>query len=198
MIDTSKVGGRSFLVPAGERVYEGLRSAFVKMDALLEYLAEEKFNGYVLLRGEEGADEGLLLLQEGMVVAASYSDSHGKEAQAMIGERVAYSVGKMDIISLASETVEALRGNFGQQAPYAEFRTFFVDLDKLVTYLSGVGFSGSLSVTGKEGRGVVLLNEGKLVGAFTDAKPDMEAHLDAIKVIGSDGEGVITVSSLVR
>jgi hypothetical protein len=199
--DWSPPEGSTIIVPVGENVYSGLRSACVKMDALLEHLGEEKFNGYVLLLGPgedgkgTGSTEGLLLLQAGQVVGSSYGESWGKEAQTRITERVSYQTGKLDIVSLESETVEALIPSFGQRTPYTDLRTFFVDLDKLVLYLSGVAFSGSISVVGKEGRGVVLLKDGRLVGAYTDATRALSPNLDAIKALGADGEGVIWVSS---
>ena len=198
MTDTSTQGG--FIVPAGDNVYSGLQSAFVKMDGLLAYLNEEKFNGYVLLHREEfGAGvDGLLLFRDGAVAGASYGEALGEDAQAKIGERVAYQAGKMDIVALEPTTVEALEGSFGPQSPYTDLRTAFVNVGNLVSYLEGQGFTGSVTVSGREGRAAVLLADGKLVGAYGDQSRGLEQDLSVANGIGADGEGSIRVSSVVR
>jgi hypothetical protein len=168
------------------------------MDALLEYLGEEKFNGYVALHKDEDGrgSEGLLLLRGGQVIGASYGEYWGDDAQERIGERVAGQAGKLDIISLPAETVGVLAPSFGSRKPYTDLHTFYIDLDKLVTYLSGIGFSGSINVVGQGGRGTALMSGGRVVGFFTDGSPTLSADPDSVKAIWADGESAIWVSSV--
>jgi hypothetical protein len=68
----------------------------------------------------------------------------------------------------------------------------------LVSYLEGQGFTGSVTVSGREGRAAVLLADGKLVGAYGDQSRGLEQDLSVANGIGADGEGSIRVSSVVR
>ena len=64
-------------------------------------------------------------------------------------------------------------------------------------YLSGIGFSGSINVAAKGGRGAVLLSGGRLVGFYTDGSPTLTTDPEAVKALWADGDGVIWVSSVI-
>ncbi len=75
-VDTDTVSSVARLL-TGPALFTGLLARFVNFPALLEYLAEEKLDGSVIVVG--GAETGVILLKEGGVLAAYTAGSRTPE-----------------------------------------------------------------------------------------------------------------------
>lgn len=110
-------------LPSGVAVKTGLDLAAVDVFALVRELQQKAFNGYVVVAvpGNEGLEEGTLLLDSGKIVAALYEYVafyrmyFGQQALERVLNASLAKQGVIDVFQLTSEQVQLILA-FNEQA----------------------------------------------------------------------------------
>ncbi|HEY7927881.1 MAG TPA: DUF4388 domain-containing protein [Candidatus Dormibacteraeota bacterium] len=158
----------SLPIPAGKVQYEGLKSAFVDFPRLLRTLRGERHTGYIRLLS--GPATGVLLLRDGELVEAEAGDdgiAHGEEAFIIFRRQMDTGEGVIDVIELDSETVSAVARLLTGPALFTGLLARFVNFPALLEYLAEEKIDGSVIVSGGSQAGVILLNSGTVLAAYT-------------------------------
>jgi hypothetical protein len=103
-------------LPPGTMLKTGLETSSVSLPALVKELMKKKFNGYlaVVIPGLGGVEEGILIFDDGRVVASSYEYLFyhklmlGKDAFARVMNASSSKNGVIDVVELTNEQVHLL------------------------------------------------------------------------------------------
>jgi len=165
-------------VPRGHLIYEALTASFVDFPKVLRSLGKDSHTGYVRLSGE--GFNGVLLFASGEVVEAIYDGAHGVDTAKAAFDAFAVHIDKgegvLDVIQLEPEMVTAIFQLLTAPSIYERLRARFIKPDALLEYLGEEKTSGAVIVRSQADHGIVLLREGKILGAYTDASRDVDDH----------------------
>ena len=195
-----KHGREPIPVPAGQVIYDSLKTSFVDFPRLITTLEKEGYTGYVRLLTDDAS--GLILFREGSALECMYdgaSDSGnlvlGKPALQSFNDDVTGGHGVLDVVGLSPELIDGLYELTVSRPMYTELYAAWVDMKALLKFLSERKLSGSVMIRSAAGTGVIILAEGELAGAYTSESRDISDKPDRALALCDDPTAMIEVKS---
>src|SRR6266704_2318081 len=195
-----KHGREPIPVPAGQILYDSLKTSFVDFPRLLTTLEREGYTGYVRLLTDEAS--GLILFREGSALECMYDGTAdagglvlGKQALHEFNEDVTSGHGVLDVVGLSPELIDGLYELTVSKPLYTELYAAWVDMRALLKFLSDRKLSGSVMIRAAAGTGVIILSEGELAGAYTSESRDIADKPDRALALCDDPSAMIEVKS---
>ena len=195
-------GRESVPVPAGQTMYESLKTSFVDFPRLITTLEREGHTGYVRLLTENA--NGLIYFREGTVLECVYDAGDdptpelGKLALIHFNEEVNRGQGVLDVVGLTPELVDGLFELTVAHPVYTELYASWVDVPALLRFLEERRLSGTVTVRATTGTGVIILKEGKLAGAYTSESREVAERADAVLALCRDPGAMIEVKARIE
>src|SRR5947209_18945336 len=195
-----KHGREPIPVPAGQVIYDSLKTSFVDFPRLITTLEKEGYTGYVRLLTDDAA--GLILFREGSALECMYDGVGeaqglvlGKQALHQFNEDVTGGHGVLDVVGLSPELIDGLYELTVSKPMYTELYAGWVDMKALLKFLSDRKLSGSVMIRAGAGTGVIILSEGELAGAYTSESRDISDKPDRALALCDDPNAMIEVKS---
>jgi len=109
-----KHGREPIPVPAGQVIYDSLKTSFVDFPRLITTLEKEGYTGYVRLLTDDAT--GLILFREGIALECMYDAGDDQNANSVLGKQalqrfnddVNSGHGVLDVVGLSPELIEGL------------------------------------------------------------------------------------------
>jgi hypothetical protein len=187
-------------VPAGQVIYDSLKTSFVDFPRLITTLEKEGYTGYVRLLTDDAT--GLILFREGSALECIYDGAAepgglmlGKTALHQFNEDVTTGHGVLDVVGLSPELIDGLYELTVSKPMYTELYAAWVDMKALLKFLSDRKLSGSVMIRSAGGTGVIILSEGELAGAYTSESRDISDKPDRALALCDDPAAMIEVKS---
>jgi hypothetical protein len=195
-----KHGREPIPVPAGQVIYDSLKTSFVDFPRLITTLEKEGYTGYVRLLTDDAA--GLILFREGSALECMYDGAGdagglvlGKQALHEFNEDVTSGHGVLDVVGLSPELIDGLYELTVSKPMYTELYAAWVDMRALLKFLSDRKLSGSVMIRAAAGTGVIILSGGELAGAYTSESRDISDKPDRALALCDDPNAMIEVKS---
>ena len=195
-----KHGREPIPVPAGQILYDSLKTSFVDFPRLLTTLEREDYTGYVRLLTDEAS--GLILFREGSALECLYDGGVepgslvlGKQALQEFNDDVTAGHGVLDVVGLSPELIDGLYELTVSRPMYTELYAAWVDMKALLNFLSERKLSGSVMIRSGAGTGVIILAAGELAGAYTSESRDIADKPDRALALCDDPNAMIEVKS---
>ncbi len=186
-------------VPAGQVVYDSLKTSFVDFPRLITTLEREEYTGYVRLLTEDAA--GLILFKDGHALECAYDEGEdpgitlGAQALAAFNDAVTNGEGILDVVSLTPELVDGLYELTAATPIYSDLYASWVDPEALLEFLEKRGLSGTVTVHTAASTGVIILTQGRLTGAYTSDSRDIADEAEGVLRLCTDKEAMIEVKA---
>jgi hypothetical protein len=187
-------------VPAGQVIYDSLKTSFVDFPRLITTLEKEGYTGYVRLLTDDAA--GLILFREGSALECMYDGAGdaaglvlGKQALHQFNEDVTAGHGVLDVVGLSPELINGLYELTVSKPMYTELYAAWVDMRALLKFLSDRKLSGSVMIRSNGGTGVIILSDGEIAGAYTSESRDISDKPDRALALCDDPSAMIEVKS---
>ncbi len=156
------------LLPANEPVFAGLRTSFLRFDALLAELHDERLSGYILV--EFPGYCGTILFLRGDVVAASERTPGGESSIPVrtVSVRANEPGGLVGIYRLPFALVEVLASTGSGEVIYRDLDSAFTSLERLLAKLNASRHAGYIEArfTAGDRAGTIFLREGAVSQAI--------------------------------
>ena len=195
-----KHGREPIPVPAGQVLYDSLKTSFVDFPRLLTTLEREGYTGYVRLLTDDAS--GLILFREGSALECLYDGATeaaslvlGKPALLRFNDDVTAGHGVLDVVGLSPELIDGLYELTVSRPMYTELYAAWVDMKALLNFLSERKLSGSVMIRSGAGTGVIILAHGELAGAYTSESRDIADKPDRALALCDDPNAMIEVKS---
>jgi len=195
-----KHGREPIPVPAGQILYDSLKTSFVDFPRLLTTLEREGYTGYVRLLTDEAS--GLILFREGSALECLYDGAAdagslvlGKQALQHFNDDVTAGHGVLDVVGLSGDLIDGLYELTVSRPMYTELYAAWVDMKALLNFLSDRKLSGSVMIRSGTGTGVILLAHGDLAGAYTSESREISDKPDQALALCDDPNAMIEVKS---
>jgi len=195
-----KHGREPIPVPAGQVIYDSLKTSFVDFPRLITTLEKEGYTGYVRLLTDDAT--GLILFREGSALECMYDGAAepgglmlGKTALHQFNEDVTTGHGVLDVVGLSPELIDGLYELTVSKPMYTELYAAWVDMKALLKFLSDRKLSGSVMIRAAAGTGVIILSDGELAGAYTSESRDISDKPDRALALCDDPSAMIEVKS---
>ncbi len=187
-------------VPAGQVIYDSLKTSFVDFPRLITTLEKEGYTGYVRLLTDEAS--GLILFRDGSALECMYDGAAdagslvlGKQALQQFNDDVTSGHGVLDVVGLSPELIDGLYELTVSRPMYTELYAAWVDMKALLKFLSDRKLSGSVMIRSAGGTGVIILSDGELAGAYTSESRDISDKPDRALALCDDPAAMIEVKS---
>ena len=195
-----KHGREPIPVPAGQILYDSLKTSFVDFPRLLTTLEREGYTGYVRLLTDDAS--GLILFREGSALECLYDGAAeaqslvlGKPALQHFNDDVTAGHGVLDVVGLSPELIDGLYELTVSRPMYTELYAGWVDMKALLGFLSDRKLSGSVMIRSAGGTGVIILAHGELAGAYTSESREISDKPDNALALCDDPNAMIEVKS---
>jgi hypothetical protein len=195
-----KHGREPIPVPAGQVIYDSLKTSFVDFPRLITTLEKEGYTGYVRLLTDDAT--GLILFREGAALECMYDGGAdpsglmlGKTALHQFNQDVTSGHGVLDVVGLSPELIDGLYELTVSKPMYTELYAAWVDMKALLKFLSDRKLSGSVMIRASAGTGVIILADGELAGAYTSESRDISDKPDRALALCDDPGAMIEVKS---
>ena len=195
-----KHGREPIPVPAGQILYDSLKTSFVDFPRLLTTLEREGYTGYVRLLTDDAS--GLILFREGSALECLYDGAEaasglvlGKQALQKFNDDVTAGHGVLDVVGLSPELIDGLYELTVSRPMYTELYAAWVDMKALLNFLSQRKLSGSVMIRAGTGTGVIILAQGDLAGAYTSESREISDRPDQALALCDDPNAMIEVKS---
>ena len=195
-----KHGREPIPVPAGQIIYDSLKTSFVDFPRLITTLEKEGYTGYVRLLTDDAS--GLILFKEGAALECMYDGAAdasslvlGKQALQNFNDDVTSGHGVLDVVGLSPELIDGLYELTVSRPMYTELYAAWVDMKALLKFLSDRKLSGSVMIRATGGTGVIIMSEGDLAGAYTSESRDISDKPDRALALCDDPAAMIEVKS---
>jgi Domain of unknown function (DUF4388) len=195
-----KHGREPIPVPAGQVIYDSLKTSFVDFPRLITTLEKEGYTGYVRLLTDDAT--GLILFREGAALECIYDGAAereglmlGKTALHQFNDDVTAGHGVLDVVGLSPELIDGLYELTVSKPMYTELYAAWVDMKALLKFLSDRKLSGSVMIRAAAGTGVIIMAEGELAGAYTSESRDISDKPDRALALCDDPSAMIEVKS---
>jgi hypothetical protein len=195
-----KHGREPIPVPAGQIIYDSLKTSFVDFPRLITTLEKEGYTGYVRLLTDDAS--GLILFKEGAALECMYDGAAdasslvlGKQALQNFNDDVTSGHGVLDVVGLSPELIDGLYELTVSRPMYTELYAAWVDMKALLKFLSDRKLSGSVMIRATGATGVIILSEGDLAGAYTSESRDISDKPDRALALCDDPAAMIEVKS---
>jgi Domain of unknown function (DUF4388) len=191
-------GREAIPVPAGQVMYDSLKTSFVDFPRLITTLEREGHTGYVRLLTDSA--NGLLYFREGTALECVFDGGEneferGKAALQRFNDEVTRGQGVLDVVGLSPELVDGLYELTVAEPIYSDLYASWVDMNALLKFLEERRLSGSLMVTATAGTGVIILTEGKLSGAYASQSREVSNDASAVLMLCQDPQAMIEVKA---
>ncbi|MDQ6744226.1 MAG: DUF4388 domain-containing protein [Candidatus Dormibacteraeota bacterium] len=191
-------GREAIPVPAGQVMYDSLKTSFVDFPRLITTLEREGHTGYVRLLTDSA--NGLLYFREGTALECVFDGGEneferGKAALQRFNDEVTRGQGVLDVVGLSPELVDGLYELTVAEPIYSDLYASWVDMNALLKFLEERRLSGSLMVTASAGTGVIILTEGKLSGAYASQSREVSNDASAVLMLCQDPQAMIEVKA---
>lgn len=191
-----KHGREPIPVPNGELMYDSLKTSFVDFPRLLTTLEREGFTGYVRLLADNAT--GLLYFRDGTALEAVYDggqDSVELSTGALghVAQEVARGQSVLDVVALAPDLVDGLYHVTVAESVYTQLYAGWVDMQAFLRFLEERQLTGSLLVRSPGGTGVIILDEGRLAGAYTSTARQVANSTAGVMALCEDPDAMIEV-----
>ena len=185
-------------VPAGQVMYDSLKTSFVDFPRLITTLEREGHTGYVRLLTDTA--NGLLYFREGTALECVYDGGEnqverGKQALLRFNDEVTRGQGVLDVVGLSPELVDGLYELTVAEPIYTELYASWVDMNALLKFLEERKLSGSVMITANAGTGVIILTDGKLSGAYSSAAREVSDDANGVLMLCQDPGAMIEVKA---
>ncbi len=186
-------------MPAGQTMYDSLKTSFVDFPRLVTTLEREGHTGYVRLLTENA--NGLIYFREGTVLECVYDAGEdpqpelGKQALSHFNDEVNRGQGVLDVVGLTPELVDGLFELTVAEPVYTELYASWVDVPALLRFLEERRLSGTVTVRAATGTGVIILKEGKIAGAYTSESREVAERADSVLALCRDPGAMIEVKA---
>ncbi len=195
-----KHGREPIPVPAGQVIYDSLKTSFVDFPRLITTLEKEGYTGYVRLLTDDAS--GLILFREGSALECMYDGAAdaaslvlGKMALQQFNDDVTRGHGVLDVVGLSPELIDGLYELTVSKPMYTELYAAWVDMKALLKFLGDRKLSGSVMIRAAAGTGVIILSDGELAGAYTSESRDISDKPDRALALCDDPSAMIEVKS---
>jgi hypothetical protein len=195
-----KHGREPIPVPAGQVIYDSLKTSFVDFPRLITTLEKEGYTGYVRLLTDDAS--GLILFREGSALECMYDGAAdaaslvlGKQALQMFNDDVTAGHGVLDVVGLSPELIDGLYELTVSRPMYTELYAAWVDMKALLKFLSDRKLNGSVMIRSAAGTGVIILAGGELAGAYTSESREISDKPDRALALCDDPAAMIEVKS---
>jgi len=195
-----KHGREPIPVPAGQVIYDSLKTSFVDFPRLITTLEKEGYTGYVRLLTDDAA--GLIFFKEGSALECMYDGAGdstglvlGKQALHQFNEDVTAGHGVLDVVGLSPELIDGLYELTVSKPMYTELYAAWVDMRALLKFLSDRKLSGSVMIRSNAGTGVIIMSDDDLAGAYTSESRDISDKPDRALALCDDPSAMIEVKS---
>ena len=192
-----KQGREPLPVPAGEVVYDSLKTSFVDFPRLIMTLETEAYTGYVRLLTDQAS--GLILFREGVAQECVFDPGdkpgRGREALLAFNEEVTHGHGVLDVVGLPVEIVDGLYDLVVARPIYTELYAAWIDMPALLAFLNERKLTGSVMVRGQGGTGIIILTDGKATGAYTSESRSINEDPKVVLDLCSDRNAMIEVKA---
>jgi hypothetical protein len=195
-----KHGREPIPVPAGQVIYDSLKTSFVDFPRLITTLEKESYTGYVRLLTDDAS--GLILFREGAALECMYDAGDaqsglvlGKQALQQFNDDVVNGHGVLDVVGLSSDVIDGLYELTVSRPMYTELYASWVDMNGLLKFLNDRKLSGSVMVRASNGTGVIILADGDVAGAYTSESRDISDKPDRALALCEDPNAMIEVKS---
>jgi hypothetical protein len=195
-----KHGREPIPVPAGQVIYDSLKTSFVDFPRLITTLEKEGYTGYVRLLTDDAS--GLILFRDGSALECLYDGAAdvaslvlGKQALQQFNDDVTSGHGVLDVVGLSPELIDGLYELTVSRPMYTELYAAWVDMKALLKFLSDRKLSGSVMIRSSAGTGVIILADGELAGAYTSESRDISDKPDRALALCDDPAAMIEVKS---
>ena len=195
-----KHGREPIPVPAGQVIYDSLKTSFVDFPRLITTLEKESYTGYVRLLTDDAS--GLILFREGLALECMYDegDEHsglilGKQALKKFNDDVTGGHGVLDVVGLSPEVIDGIYELTVSRPMYTELYASWVDMKALLKFLNDRKLSGSVMIRAAAGTGVIILDEGEIAGAYTSESRDISDKPDRALALCEDPTAMIEIKS---
>jgi hypothetical protein len=195
-----KHGREPIPVPAGQIIYDSLKTSFVDFPRLITTLEKEGYTGYVRLLTDDAS--GLILFREGSALECMYDGQAdagslvlGKQALQLFNDDVTSGHGVLDVVGLSPELIDGLYELTVSRPMYTELYAGWVDMKALLKFLSDRKLSGSVMIRATAGTGVIILADGEMAGAYTSESRDISDKPDRALALCDDPAAMIEVKS---
>ncbi len=196
-----KHGREPIPVPAGQVIYDSLKTSFVDFPRLITTLEKEAYTGYVRLLTDEAT--GLILFREGSALECMYDAGGdvqtglilGKQALQQFNDDVVSGHGVLDVVGLAGDVIDGLYELTVSRPMYTELYASWVDMKALLKFLDDRKLSGSVMIRATAGTGVIILSDGEVAGAYTSESRDISDKPDRALALCEDPAAMIEVKS---
>jgi hypothetical protein len=187
-------------VPAGQILYDSLKTSFVDFPRLLTTLEREGYTGYVRLLTDDAS--GLILFREGSALECLYDGAAdvgslvlGKQGLQRFNDDVTAGHGVLDVVGLSPELVDGLYELTVSRPMYTELYASWVDMKALLKFLNDRKLSGSVMIRSGTGTGVIILADGEVAGAYTSESRDISDKPDRALALCDDPGAMIEIKS---
>ena len=194
-----KHGREPIPVPAGQVIYDSLKTSFVDFPRLITTLEKESYTGYVRLLTDEAS--GLILIREGSALECMYDEGDaaglvlGKQALQKFNDDVTNGHGVLDVVGLSPELIDGLYELAVSRPMYTELYASWVDMKALLKFLNDRKLTGSVMIRAAAGTGVIILDQGELAGAYTSESRDIADKPDRALALCEDPNAMIEIKS---
>ncbi len=193
-----KHGREPIPVPNGDLMYDSLKTSFVDFPRLLTTLEREGYTGYVRLLADNAT--GLIYFREGTALEAVYDGGQdsaelGTEALGHFAQEVGRGQGVLDVVALAPDLVDGLYHVTVAQSVYTQLYAGWVDMHAFLRFLEERQLTGSLMVRSPAATGVIILDEGRLAGAYTSTARQVANSTDGVLALCEDPNAMIEVKA---
>src|SRR3977135_1742964 len=195
-----KHGREQIPVPAGQVIYDSLKTSFVDFPRLITTLEKEGYTGYVRLLTDDAS--GLILFREGLALECMYDGAAdagslvlGKQALQQFNDDVTAGHGVLDVVGLSPELIDGLYELTVSRPMYTELYAAWVDMKALLKFLSDRKLNGSVMIRSAAGTGVIILAGGELAGAYTSESREISEKPDRALALCDDPAAMIEVKS---
>ncbi len=183
-------------LPNGVPQNSGLKSNFLNFPRMLRAISDDHLTGYIRLR-EEGRAIAHLAMREGDVLAAAHEAGGGVQGAADAMGRMAADIatgrGLVDVVTLPEPTTLAICRLVVSTPMLTGLLARYVNFASLLEYLAEERVTGAVVVITPDDRGVLLLDEGAVLGGYTHERPDQVPEPDPVAALCAHREARIEV-----
>ena len=163
-------------IPSGSVIFGELTSAFVDGPRLLRFLGDRKHTGAVIDAGGERVQ--VAVLHEGEIVGMVSTAGGATRRLDTIGLPTPGSAAadehQLTVLTYRPEVAVALGQLVNLKERFERMHGSFVDFPALLAFLQRESANGGVRITTRDDTGVVLLRNGRVLGAYTTRKPELE------------------------
>jgi hypothetical protein len=196
-----KHGREPIPVPAGQVIYDSLKTSFVDFPRLVTTLEKESYTGYVRLLTDEA--NGLILFREGAALECMYDAGGDGQAGLVLGKQALQSFnddvvaghGVLDVVGLSADVIDGIYELTVSRPMYTELYASWVDMKALLQFLNDRKLSGSVMIRATAGTGVIILADGDVAGAYTSESRDISDQPDRALALCEDPNAMIEIKS---